>query len=437
MAKQCFNVAIFGTFDVENYGDLLFPLIAKLELSKRFDVIEVHPYSYHAKSYPQWPYCVRSVMDFSARIAGYDGILIGGGHIIRFDKDVAQAYEPPSSSFHHPTSYWLVPSIIGLQHDVPLIWNAPGVFGSIPSWAAPLLKLGLQLSSYASVRDKYSNVELSKLDINIPIKVVPDTAFTVSRLIDHTQPSKEFVDLKLKYGLSKRYIIVQATSRGLEFFLKLISNNRESFKSYLFLVIPIGPAVGDSERYVEVDLPEVIKLPFWPNPLLIAELICHAEGVVGSSYHLSITALAFGVPVFSTVDLSEGKLSVLAKYGGIFSLPIEGDIYPPWFLKRLGKVRPSHAVVDAVEQLDVHWDNIANIIQTGKKSTSRVLNDFWFKLPIILEAAATDCIESRTKLNQLDVSNKAMHNSLSFRITKPLREVKRFLKYLTGKLIND
>ena len=60
-----FDAGIVGTFDVENFGDLLFPLIAAAALRQRDPRIRVHAYSMHAKSTADWPYAVRSVADLA------------------------------------------------------------------------------------------------------------------------------------------------------------------------------------------------------------------------------------------------------------------------------------------------------------------------------------------------------------------------------------
>src|SRR5437764_13952767 len=119
---------------------------------------------------------------------------LGGGFLIRFDKDVAPGYGPPTP-IHHPTGYWLTPALIALQHDIPVIWNAPGAFGmhcsDIPSWADPLMRLAVPLSRYVAVRDELSKAMLARFSDKSQIKVVPDTAFGISRLLEGG-PSSEF-----------------------------------------------------------------------------------------------------------------------------------------------------------------------------------------------------------------------------------------------------
>src|SRR6185503_9319137 len=104
------------------------------------------------------------------------------------------------------------------------------------------------------------------------------------------------------------------------------------------------------------DLPGRISLPVWPHPLVLAELISQASAVVGHSYHLAITALAFGVPVFSSANLSVGKYTALSRFETIFPLPKESETDPHVFIKLLGKSRPSPTVSATVDQLTDHWD---------------------------------------------------------------------------------
>ena len=115
------QIAIFGTFDVANYGDLLFPIIAEAELTRRLGAIKLHRFSYHAKSSLHWPYEVTSLTELPQMAEKLDAVLIGGGFIVRFDKVVAPDYGPPTADIHHPTGYWLTPALIALQHGIPLI----------------------------------------------------------------------------------------------------------------------------------------------------------------------------------------------------------------------------------------------------------------------------------------------------------------------------
>lgn len=454
MKGRNWQIALFGTFDVENYGDLLFPLIAEAELAERLGTVKLHRFSYHAKTPPAWPYTVTSLTELPQMAGGLDGALIGGGFIIRFDKEVAPAYGPPTPTIHHPTGYWLTPALIALQHGVPLIWNAPGMHrNDIPAWADPLMELALAHSRYITVRDEPSQAALARFIDKARVTVMPDTAFGISRLLEARRPSAEFSRLREVSGLTDPYIIVQAIP-GLDNFLYFAKKHSHRLRDFRFLALPIGPALGDHEAIVGDDLPGLIRLPVWPHPLLLAELISQAAAVVGHSYHLAITALACGVPVFTSADLAAGKYTALSGFETLFPLPKTTEVDPHWFMTRLGKTAPSPAARAALAQLAHHWDHIATILRAGATATQPALNRFWQSLPNLLEAAshhsdmlAADGAEKQRRVDELskllalaraeivarDDRITTLYNSPSMRVTAPLRFLMRNLKRIVGK----
>jgi len=436
MRDRNWQIALFGTFDVENYGDLLFPIIAEAELAERLGTVKLHRFSYNAKTATDWPYPVTSVAELPEMACSLDGVLIGGGSIIRFDKVIAPDYGPPTPNIHHPTGYWLTPALIALQHGIPLIWNAPGMHGdNIPFWADPLMELVLANSRYIAVRDQSSQAVLARFVNKSRIAVLPDTAFGISGLIDERRPSVELSRLREVAGLTDPYIIIQAIS-GLEPFLRLIKNHSQQFRDFRFLVLPIGPVLGDDEAIIGDELPGFVRLPVWPHPLLLAELISQATAVVGHSYHLAVTGLAFGVPVFTSADLSFWKYTALSDFETIFPLPKATEINPQWFITRLGKTRPSAAAFTALDQLARHWDHIAAILCEGPIATQPALNRFWQSLPNLLEAAderSQLLTEARTEIVARDDRLATLKNSPSMRVTAPLRLLMRSLKRLVKK----
>jgi Polysaccharide pyruvyl transferase/2OG-Fe(II) oxygenase superfamily len=318
-----------------------------------------------------------------------DGLLIGGGFLIRFDKQIAPGYVPPAPGIHHPTGYWLTPALLALQHGVPLVWNAPGMHcNDIPTWANPLMEMALTFSRYVSVRDEPSRSALERLT-SAPVAVVPDTAFRLPRLLNlDASPSAEFTRLSETFGLDSPYIVLQATL-GLEGFVRFVKNHPERFRNFRFLALPIGPVLGERHEIIDADLPGVVRLDDWPSPLVIAELIGRSEAVVGHSYHLFITALAFGVPVFTRQTLSTGKYAALQRFETIFALPPNGEPDIEWFLARVGRTKPSASARATCEPLRGHWDRIAAALRAEAAPSGPTLNRFWQSLPALLEDAAT------------------------------------------------
>jgi hypothetical protein len=454
MNEREWHIGVVGTFDLENYGDLLFPLIAEAELAERLGPVKLHPFSYHARTPPEWPYEVTSVAELARGTLPLDGLLVGGGFLIRFDKTVAPGYGPPASAIHHPTGYWLTPALIALQRGIPVAWNAPGMHcNEIPAWAEPLLRLALDLSGYVAVRDAPSQAALAGFTAASRIAVVPDTAFGLPRLLAG-MPSSELARLRDAAGLTGPYIVVQA-ALGLEAFARFVKKHADRFQGLRFLALPVGPVLGDDSAILERDLPEVVRLPSWPHPLLLAELISQAEAVVGHSYHLAITALAAGVPAFTTQDLSRGKYSALAGLGTIFQLPAEGLLDPDWFLARLGRAAPSETVRATLDSLAEHWDRVVEVLRAGPIGPQPALNRFWQELPGLLEgpAAAVEALEkagaekerikermeeqsrllalARAQIAARDQRVAALGNSNSWKLTAPLRFFGRRLRSTT------
>lgn len=448
--ETAWKVAIFGTFDVENYGDLLFPMIAEAQLTRRLGNVKLHRFSYNEKTHPTWPYAVTSVTDLPDVAEQLDGVLIGGGFIIRFDKVVAHGYLPPTPGIHHPTGYWLSPALIALQHGIPVIWNAPGMHcNDIPAWSTPLLKMALEHSQCIRVRDEPSRSSLSGLGTDIDVQVLPDTAFGLPDLIDEQHPSEAFAALQKTHGLDKPYIVIQPI-HVVEPFLQLFEKHPEVLAGYQLVVIPIGPVLGDHAMVVTNRVPNAVTLPFWPNPLLLAEILGRAQSVIGHSYHLSISALVCGVPVFSTADLSVGKYTALARMGQMHALPQAGELTEQWFTSRIGKTEPSAAIKAARVELAHYWDHVADIITQGKTASHKALNRFWQHLPTLLENGAAPSsappeastpnldylnIELNARQKQIFMLTEelvALKNSNSYKLTQPLRSLRRGL----GKLRN-
>ena len=279
--------------------------------------------------------------------------------------------------------------------------------------------------------------------------MMPDTAFGISRLLDDRQSSVEFNRLREALALNGPYIVVQPTD-GLDSFLNFVKKHSHRLRKFRFLALPIGPVLGDHEAILGEKLPGLIRLRAWPHPLLLAELISQAAAVVGRSYHMAITALSFGVPVFSSADLAAGKHAALSAFESVYSLPDETD--PDWFMTRIGKTKPTPAALAARDRLTQHWDHVAAAISERRSTgTQRAVSQFLQSLPNLLESEAiryevlTNLEASRYEaLRQLlevaraeiaarDDRIEKLLNSPSWRVTTPFRFVMRTLKKLAGK----
>jgi lipopolysaccharide transport system ATP-binding protein len=316
-----------------------------------------------------------------------DVLLVGGGFLIRFDKEVAPGYAPPAADIHHPTGYWLTPALIALQHGIPVVWNGPGMHGNeVPAWAAPLLRLAFANSAYIAVRDEPSRATLAPFAGGEPVVVVPDTAFGIGRVLK-AEPvhAAESARLREAWGLRQPYLVVQAAV-GTAPFLRFYARHAARLSDYGVLALPIAPALTEEPGIVERAVPNSVRPDRWPHPLVIAELIRGAAAVVGHSYHLAITALTAGIPVFSPSGLA-GKYSVFDGMREIHPLPNDRSNIEE-FLGRLTPTAPGPVIATALDRLASHWDRVATVVRAGSTGSHEAVGRFWQALPRILEIAA-------------------------------------------------
>src|SRR5256714_291478 len=362
MPQRKYQISICGTFDVENYGDLLFPLIAQKELSDRLGDVRLHRFSYHEKTEPEWPFEVTSLVEFPKMIGELDGALIGGGHILRFDKLIAKDYFPPSRQIHHPTGYWLSPILAAVTSGLPVAWNAPGMLGRVPAWATQLMELAVSNSDYVSVRDRESKAALERYAGETPVRIVPDTAFGISRLLGDL-PSRDYETLCRDRGLAQPYIVVQATAPLLPFY-RFALRHPSLFRGFQIILLASGPLLGDDVALFGEPPAQVIQMQRPPHPLLLAELIRGARFVVADSLHVSNSSMALRVPLFRPVDRLFGKYALLKDFDGVFTYN-KWRIKPEEFLSALESPRASRQLPAIQEQLKQHWDTIATVFSTN------------------------------------------------------------------------
>jgi lipopolysaccharide transport system ATP-binding protein len=249
------------------------------------------------------------------------------------------------------------------------------------------MELALSRSSYIAVRDEPSRSALTRFVNQDQIAVVPDTGFGIARLLGK-RPSLEFNRLRDALELTQPYIIIQPTPRFWGPFYQFLKRHADKFRDFRFLALPISPVLGDDAAIPDADLPGLVRMSFWPHPLLIGDLIQQAVAVVGHSYHLAITALTAGVPVFTPSDFGVGKYTALAGFDGIHPLSTEQQPDLDWFMSRLGRTTPSPQVGIALEKLAVHWDRVAAALRGGSTGSKVAVRRFWQELPGLLEAGA-------------------------------------------------
>lgn len=354
---------------MENYGDLLFPLVAARRLGGMgVDVLAVSPVG----GPPVWADCVTTVSPEALAEVELDGSLVGGGNIVHAGRAGVDAYRYDGlTALLAYARCWSGASEIGAHRNVPVCWNAPGVPRAFTPAGAKLLSWAIDQVGYLSVRDLPSARALGLSGIERPATVVPDTAldapdlWTASELDEahaelFSQRGRAIPDRTLAIHLNRRYVAGSAEAIGARL------DRLGEIAAATPVLVATGPCHGDGQ------LAATIAARMESEPLVldrptslreVAAAIARAEAYVGSSLHGAITAVAFGQPamIVGTEEAAGGKFS-----GFLDGCQLGEWLVPDWATAEtrleallsaprglFERVRPA-----AAETLDRHWERI-------------------------------------------------------------------------------
>jgi lipopolysaccharide transport system ATP-binding protein len=346
------SIALVGGFDAGNYGDALFPVLARAALRRRLGArVRLTEYGFSDLAPGTRPYAVRDLRHLPGEIGGHDLLLLGGGGIVRGDP-FGPAFAPASPEVEDPYGMWLEPMLEARRAGVPVAFNAPGVSPTIAPEQGRTAAHVLADVRHLVVRDRQSAAWLAERT-GVEAAVVPDSAFGLAGA-RREPPGAEASAILTGAGIGGAYVILQPAPELVPW--------RESVATVLeavsalgldVLELPIGPVLGDRAGLLG-ELPAPTRAaPRWPGPQAIAQLVANAAGAIGMSLHLGITAVAFGVPLFRPPSPPGHKYERLEALPGVFVFA--RDRGPLEF----GARAPSGAVLELRAQVEAHWDAVA------------------------------------------------------------------------------
>jgi polysaccharide pyruvyl transferase WcaK-like protein len=370
------RIAHFGTFDVENYGDLLFPLVLERRL---LDVCEGFVHISPVGGPPVWKDCVPTVGfdEFLRGAPDVGGLVIGGGQILRASPTPLAVYDRGGvSPFVAYPSLWLGAAYVAARNELPLCWNAPGVSAPFDPAAAQFMRWTESVTDYASVRDEASWRLLQDAGIEREIKIVPDTAVEISRLWTEGEISEAYEDAFVSRGrdVPERTLAFHVNARLAGEDVQVVAARIDRICKKLDAVavlIAIGPSHGDSEtqRLIAQEMGSDPLLVDRPRSLReVASCVARSELYVGSSLHGMITACSFGRRCMLVSSRQDHK------YRGFLShLGLSSWVAQSWSLteQRIDELlnAPHGAWERALETagpaLDEHWESLREALRAG------------------------------------------------------------------------
>lgn len=401
------RVGVVGTFDVSNFGDLLFPLLATDALRERLGDVEVVPYSYSAMAEERWHYATRSLGQLVADLPGLDLVVVGGGQLIRFDR-IADGFGPADAGIHDPTGLWLMPSLLGAARGVPVAWNAPGVSAGIPAWGEPLVRAALRSAARVAVRDRDSAERLGPLAASGHVPVVPDSGFGIDALVP-SAPSDAYAAFLRDSGLPERYVVVQPSRQMLPIRQEIdrfLTRARERDPELGILELPISLHMGDRPGRLDLRVPTT-SVPDFGHPALAAEILSRAQAAIGVSFHFGLVAAAAGVPVARPASPPGEKYTVLEALEDV-TVWRPGE---PAEL-RIGRGEPGADVRERAAQVSAHWDAIAGLAGRGTAGPAEPAVELFVELPGLLERSAAELQATAAFARELEGLHAAQRDEL-------------------------
>lgn len=366
------EVLISGTFDITNYGDLLFPLVAQARLARLgYRVVPVAPTGEATAFGDALP--AVSLSDALERGTEIAGMLIGGGEIIHpWRAAFLNEYRDRGLDAVAYPLLWFGASLLAALKDAPIAWNAPGAPGVLPLEARRrMLEPALAAADHVAVRDGASARALPTEYVGTAA-IVPDTAADVAGLWDAGLLAQTFARFQQRKWLTddEQLFCVQVRPGGwgkhTPASLAAQIGRFAAARGLVPLLLSIGPSLGDREtlralsrclecRHVLADDCTALRE--------VAAVIARSRAYFGNSLHGYITAAAYGVPGAIVARPGFAKFTGFAEQIGR-----SADVVRDWEagLDRLASTLGTGAAPrlgpDLHQRLDWHWQRIAEAI---------------------------------------------------------------------------
>ena len=384
MARRPLAAAVWGTFDVDNYGDHLFPRIARRELQRRLPGLTVDAFSPFGSEHPTRlddpRYPVRGLgrptdarRDELAR--QYDTVLVGGGELLHLNDELMTNFydAAPSAVLEARPSAWFLEGL-GPERErrCPVVWHGLGVPFDLDPAQSARVRAAVAHRPWATVRDHASARRLREAGASVPVDVVPDSGLLVDRLFSPRELERRVDELRRRraYPTGPALVLqgcdllvphagaIAAALRPLldggEVAPVLLETGR--CRQDAAFADALGTALGGDVWRV----PEHVTVPD------IVAVLAAADAVVGSSLHAAITAVAFRRP-FVVLNLgAEAKLDGFGHATGLDKHVIDDVADLRATLDAVRTQPPAdEVVVELQAAVDRHFDRVAATIQAS------------------------------------------------------------------------
>lgn len=327
------DVAHYGSFDRENFGDLLYPVVITQLLQNRIPGLAPHVYSFLPGTAPgDAGYAIRAIAKlFRSGVQSYSATIVGGGDLLRTDAGMlASHYE--SIYEKHPARpiFYRLRQRLGKQsfraeefqrRHMPSIGPGPFLVDpsrcpamgrilycscGVPFEYAPIetaqVKAAMNSSALIYLRDFPSKKKLLNAGVTTPIEVAPDVVTVISDLFPADLQRKRGMAILNKLGItgSRPVVVLQCVTQNgpsEEMLVKQLAQIARKDKWDLVL-LPLGYCHDDHVVLARMAYLSGAKVPVVQSRSIydMLAVIAASSAFVGTSMHGNITAFSYGIP---------------------------------------------------------------------------------------------------------------------------------------------
>ena len=365
-----YTIALSGTFDVENYGDLLFPEIfkkANTRSSVNFELVLFSPDASQEEkaldaSITVYP---NSQMEEMHRQRPFDAIVVGGGALLQYRKIPVKKPNNQSFSEYRISDSWVLPTIFALRHNIKILYNLPQVPHPFDSRVAQFTKSILSQVDYLGVRDYISRDHILSLygetELKPNIEVYPDSVCCLPELVDLEMLNQ----LRSKIlNFDSPYVVLHFNAQKPEKDDVYIVNTIHMLmdRGFKVVLLPLGYTHNDDTVFEAFNEKVGGVCYTFQRKLSIYEMMAILAGCeiyIGTSFHGAITALTYGRKAISYNYILPYKNRELFKMFGIESYVLpNAEKMEQVVALLLSMPDQKTELKKVIEQVNVHFDKI-------------------------------------------------------------------------------
>jgi polysaccharide pyruvyl transferase WcaK-like protein len=375
------RVLLTGMFDMLNYGDLLFPLMARRRLEAHgIDVVPIAP-----TATPTGVVDAIDARDIGSMLEtadGCDGIVVGGGYLIHTHPlSFVEDYPIGEAGDWAGAGLWLGATLAAALRDVPIAWNAPGVLHPFGARQRPLVAAALRATDYVAVRDRGA-VQLLAAPDDVAVQQVPDPIAELARLWPRAGLEQTFRQLlaRKQANPDARYVAVHLRVRSLAGLAMVDLAARLAVFAREHALVPILVAVGRShdDPSTARDCSRQLTIPhvLLDEPASLREItsvFAHADLYVGASLHGYVASAVYGTPGVLVARPAYRKFAGFLEHTGRLQ-DLARDWSSAWELaaERGREARSERVPARVLTALDTHWDRlVAALAEPASKRSER------------------------------------------------------------------